>query len=517
MSELRLQAGQVDFERLMRYGDFDLLVRLAHRGESDFDYPLLSEGTANHVSDSAFLNREVAHQAVRNQNPELSLPAENCRYIIAGQQAGLLTGPLYTVLKAITAISLSRVLSEKTGEVIHPLFWIASEDHDILEVNRCIIDGHRFVHDYDGELSRGRVPQVADVSLVGAREPLLEFLDQTLRDTEFKPLVIDLVRAADFSNFATLFRDVMRVLLERWKLRFVDPIALRALTGPVLATLVERWEAVEQALSHGADLLREKGYEPPLASVGFFEIVDGRRVPVRVEGTTVTLSTGTCSLGSAAERIRDQPQRYSTGAALRPVCQDAVLPVVATVGGPTELKYLWQILPIYDVIGVRPSQLSPRISATFLEPSVVRAIEKTGLNEDEIFDIPRLLENPTPQGDTPAIQAIERNSVLLLQELEKLPYDSAPRWLRSSKDSISSSVTRVIDRLRQDQAEREGLGRSRLERINEAVFPMAKLQERTANVLQFINLHGLRWIDATIESLDPFTLSHQVVTVSERS
>jgi uncharacterized protein YllA (UPF0747 family) len=146
---------------------------------------------------------------------------------------------------------------------------------------------------------------------------------------------------------------------------------------------------------------------------------------------------------------------------------------------------------------------------------VVRALKKAGLREGDVFDVPELLANPAPRGESPEIETIERSGALLLEELEKLPYAPAPRWLRSGRESISSSVKRIVDRLRQDRAEKEGQSRARLERINEAVFPRAKLQERTVNVFQFINLHGLRWIDAAIEDLDPFALSHHVVTISE--
>ncbi len=55
--------------------------------------------------------------------------------VIGGQQAGILTGPLYTVYKAITLIRLSRRLSSELGSPIVPVFWVASEDHDFAEID----------------------------------------------------------------------------------------------------------------------------------------------------------------------------------------------------------------------------------------------------------------------------------------------------------------------------------------------------------------------------------------------
>src|SRR5215469_8722092 len=54
--------------------------------------------------------------------------------IVTGQQAGLFTGPLYTILKALTTIRLARCLRDQGIEAV-PVFWVASEDHDFDEVN----------------------------------------------------------------------------------------------------------------------------------------------------------------------------------------------------------------------------------------------------------------------------------------------------------------------------------------------------------------------------------------------
>ncbi|RKJ08307.1 bacillithiol biosynthesis BshC, partial [Butyricicoccus sp. 1XD8-22] len=68
-------------------------------------------------------------------NEHLSHLADGAKVIVGGQQAGILTGPLYSIHKAITVILLAKEQSEKLGEKILPLFWIAGEDHDLEEIN----------------------------------------------------------------------------------------------------------------------------------------------------------------------------------------------------------------------------------------------------------------------------------------------------------------------------------------------------------------------------------------------
>src|SRR6266436_6270010 len=53
--------------------------------------------------------------------------------VVSGQQVGLFGGPAYAVYKALTAIRVAEELSE-AGIPAVPIFWMATEDHDLDEV-----------------------------------------------------------------------------------------------------------------------------------------------------------------------------------------------------------------------------------------------------------------------------------------------------------------------------------------------------------------------------------------------
>src|ERR1043166_4152244 len=61
------------------------------------------------------------------------LSEPDCIAIVTGQQAGLFSGPLYTIYKALSAIKLAECLTQRGVKAV-PIFWIASEDHDFEEV-----------------------------------------------------------------------------------------------------------------------------------------------------------------------------------------------------------------------------------------------------------------------------------------------------------------------------------------------------------------------------------------------
>ena len=72
-------------------------------------------------SDSAALNK---------------LAQPNTVAVITGQQVGFLLGPAYTIFKALTAVRLAAQLNEQ-GIPAVPIFWLATEDHDLAEVDHA--------------------------------------------------------------------------------------------------------------------------------------------------------------------------------------------------------------------------------------------------------------------------------------------------------------------------------------------------------------------------------------------
>lgn len=512
MVKLAFHTQAIDPGLLSPYGDFTLPARLFAGEAETLGLRLLERGSTVRASGSLHLDAGAAAEIIARRNPNLAPPTAETRYIIAGQQVGLLTGPLYTFLKAVTAIALARDLSVRTSQDVRPLFWMASEDHDVLEVNRVMLGGERFVHEFPGPIARGRMPQVADIALDDAREPLLAFVEGALPPTEFTASVRDWIAAADFTTYATAFRDLIAALFRAWDLYLVDPIDLRPLTGPALAALVERWDQVEIALARGRVTLKDHGFSPPLERAGFYEIAVGFRRPVEITGETMHLTRGACTFAAAAAEIRAHPERFSPGAALRPICQDAALPVIATIGGPAELLYLWQIEPIAEVIGLTPSRRATRISATFLEPKVIRAAEKLGLPPERIFEAAQLGE--ISEEVDPIAQAIEDRSAQLLAALDQIAHSPPPRWLRSGQAAIESGTAKIIAGLYKERLESQGRGTGRIEKITRRILPGGKPQERGENIAWFLNLYGPDFVRCAIEELDPWARGHTLVSLA---
>ncbi len=57
--------------------------------------------------------------------------------VLSGQQAGVFGGPLYTILKAVTAVQLAKRVRAEHQTPTVALFWVDAEDHDWAEISKA--------------------------------------------------------------------------------------------------------------------------------------------------------------------------------------------------------------------------------------------------------------------------------------------------------------------------------------------------------------------------------------------
>ena len=85
------------------------------------------------------------------------LRSTSCYTITTGQQIGILLGPLYTTLKIISAIRLAEDLRKTySNHDFIPVFWMATEDHDVEEINHAAVLGKNIQWNTDQKGPVGR-------------------------------------------------------------------------------------------------------------------------------------------------------------------------------------------------------------------------------------------------------------------------------------------------------------------------------------------------------------------------
>lgn len=510
------QQQSVAPERLPMIGRDAFIARLA-RGEFGGQFPMLDlsrpphREPPPHRGPGAFCDRSGLAHALAEGNAALGNPLDNATVdairgrgvmVIAGQQPGLLLGPMFTLLKAVTAVNAAERLSGVLDVPVVPAFWIASEDHDIEEVNRVSAGDHKLVLDH-AELHRpGKRPPVGRVGFGEHRAEIEAFIDRVAAESPHGEAVRELTRDMHDHSYATQFGQMLARLMRGSGLVLVDPEWLRDMTAPVLAEAARRWDSIENALQTGRDRLGKLSLISPLESVKIFALDkwNGREA-VTVSGE------------ATAEAIEREPSRYSPSAALRPIVQDAVLPTVATVAGPTELLYLWEIDEIYAAMGIERSGLLPRLMATLIDDRTRRRAEQVGLHGEAILTVlERVREEAAhpPAADDADLREIESLAHELTRKLAAIDEEKERKTIERAVGSIRYRIDRVVRRVAQRRADRSGGGLAKLEKIAAAVYPHGELQERAASVLEMVGRYGDQLVP-NLRALEVEPLEHHLL------
>jgi bacillithiol biosynthesis cysteine-adding enzyme BshC len=312
------------------------------------------------------------------------------RVVVTGQQVGLLGGPLLTLLKAATAVARAKQATAATGVEHVPIFWLATEDHDLEEVDQVSLLTKTSVETLRlGAKSPHHAAPVGNIALDG---PIDSLLDQASDLLSHAP-ICDLLREcyahradnAEPPTFGSAFARLMTRLFAEQGLIVMDAAGhdFHALGAPALRHAIEHAEDLETALLARAAELESSGYHAqvlvkPGASL-LFLVGDAngsqerhalRRLP---DGTWKAGAGNSAQFYSTADLLTildSAPERLSPNAILRPVFQDTILPTTAYIGGPAEVAYFAQSAVLYERILCRITPILPRLSATLIEPAI---------------------------------------------------------------------------------------------------------------------------------------------------
>ncbi len=420
--------------------------------------------------------------------------------VVTGQQVGLFSGPAYTVFKALTAVRLARELSDR-GTPAVPVFWLATEDHDLAEVD------HAWVFNQDAKPGRVAVTSsvvnggpVGDVKL--NELPWAE-LRAALGDLPFAGEVIAWLQDA-YQPGATLglaFRRFLQDILRGCGLLYLDPLApaIREIAAPFLGDAVARVPELLDALRRRNSELAAAGYHAQVQvednSSLLFLLNEGKRIPIRWnEGRFAARdrSYSTADLQSLADRL-------SPNALLRPVMQDFLLPTASYIGGPSEIAYMAQAQVLYQRLLGRMPVIFPRNSFTLLDTRATKLLDRYGLQLPDVLDHEasvksRIARQLVPDGLAQQLQSLRSETERSLASLRNQLKQFDPTLESASKKS-SAKILYQLQKLTQKTA-REALRRDeRATRdagyLIDFVYPHRRLQERFYSIVPFLAKHGL--------------------------
>ena len=298
--------------------------------------------------------------------------------VVTGQQVGLLGGPLYVLLKAATAIARAKQATATTGVEHVPMFWLATEDHDLEEVDQVSLLSKSAVETLRLTKVREGAP-VGEIVFDGQIDALLEQASQLMGYAPVCELLTECYAAG--ATFGSAFARLITQLFDAQGLIVMDASGrdFHTLGAGVLRVAIERAEELEAALLARSAELEAAGYHAQVlvkagASLLFLvsEGAGGKRREALRRGADGVWKAGAASYTTEEllAILEATPERLSPNALLRPVFQDAILPTTAYVGGPAEVAYFAQSAVLYEQVLGRVTPILPRLSATLIEPAI---------------------------------------------------------------------------------------------------------------------------------------------------
>jgi len=449
--------------------------------------------------------------------------------VVTGQQAGLFGGPLFTLLKALTALELAETLRAQHGVPVVAIFWIDAEDHDWDEVKSCgVLDAsltHRTIA--IGDPPGAQLEPVARVRLDHTIGAALAELANTLAPTEFTAPLLETLRNAydPGTGMADAFGKWMESVLGSRGLvvyNSADPAA-KPLAASVFAREIERaGETARLAAAAGA-AMESRGYTaqvtPHPDTVALFHLNRGRQ-PIRIQDDMLVVGDDVRSKTALLDRVREAPHEFSPNVLLRPIVQDTLFPTICYVAGPNELAYLGQLRNIYAAFGVPMPLMTQRGTATLLDSNAARFLVRHDVQLDQLQAqdealLNRLLESQLP----PGVDAAMHDVALLLQErMEQLAMTvvqidaTLEGAARSALGRMQDDLKKLHGKMIQAAKRKDETLRRQFHHVQAQAFPDGHPQERSVGFVHFLNKYGPTLIDRLVEELPPDIGIHWVIT-----
>lgn len=534
-----ISASEDDYKKIMPFFNANF------RDNEDF-FKVIDEKVQNYNTNRYF-DKNVLIDILKRQNLDFGgdestvhnielLKSDETFAVVTGQQVGLYTGPLYTILKTITSIKLAKNLKERFPQFnFVPVFWLESEDHDLEEAN------HVYLIDKQNELVRvgfeqqpGNEDDASKKSSkpVGSTEfdemvnSINEQLRSNLLDTDFKDKIMDLILDCykEGADYKSAFARMMNVLFKDHGVILIDPSdhEIKRLLVPVFEReLNTSPKLCESIITTSVELEKHYDLQVKPKVINMFFLHNGNRLLIEPR------DGGKYALRNSKRRfeneelmnlLQESPELFSPNVVLRPICQDYLLPTVAYVGGPGEISYFAQFKPVYQHYGITMPVIFPRASVTIIENKISKFMNNFNVKLEDIFHHNFLVSKVV---DKLSEVKIEDEISKYTDEMNKIFYD-----MRNMTVKVDQTLLNVVDNMKEKtkqnfeqfknklinaQAKKSETTTTQIDKVTNNIYPNHNLQERVINITYFLNKYDEAFMKKLFHEIDPVNFNHQII------
>ena len=410
-----------------------------------------------------------------------------------------------------------------------PVFWVEGEDHDFEEIATAHVLHHNEV------VPLRYAPDVSDnpgavgrLALTDQIHDVLDRLDEALPPSDFKPDVMERVRAAyqPGTRIEDAFTRLLGSLFEDEGLVFINPddARLKALTRPLFRREIQDPQAPAARIEATTQALRDHGYHAQVTArpTNLFWLAESGRHAIDLTDDGLFQLRGTdrtYSREALLNHLDDTPERFSPNVILRPLMQDLLLPTAAYVAGPGEVSYFAQYRDVYDWADLDMPLIHPRASVSLVEGKVQKVLDKYALSAADFQrDLEALFQDVVVDTMEVDVDAVFSEALPQLHQTInalKPEVEAVDRTLGSSAEAARAAIMDEMKTLKQKvvraEKRQQDEVRTQIEKAYVNLRPNGALQERMINVLYYLNKYSLDVLDDLRHGLRTDTTAHQVV------
>ncbi|QQK80617.1 bacillithiol biosynthesis cysteine-adding enzyme BshC [Salicibibacter cibi] len=509
-----------------------------------YDYPPFGEEErrCRELRDHGFKREQLRkalydyHQKYEHREKALKqidkLQDERSVVVVGGQQAGLLTGPIYTISKALTVLLKAEEEEKRLGIPVLPVFWIAGEDHDWEEVN------HIFVHNQDGNVAKIKYDGHTHTGAPVSEQPIdlpaihrwLHTVFLNYRETPYSRRLHDKLAhfAKKSSTVSDFFAEVMLWLFRKHGLVLIDPQQprFRKLMTETWTRLIEENDHVREAFFTAKEKVEQVNGSPAFIEATqdhthLFYSASGRREKLIAHPDgELSLHNGQYKMPRAdwALEAKNHPEKFSANVYTRPLVQEMLLPVLTFVAGPGEAAYWSMVGPLFHHFGRNVPPVAPRAHHTYVDRKSGKTIDAENLSANKVANegasaYADALEEKNRQLDT---EKLFQKSLALAGEgqqmLANALYELAPseeRYADKNYQRMQQVLKDLQQRIEQKQLQSVKPRADNVRQLEKRLYPNEQPQERVLNIVQMLNEYGEERVLALFDQVKSETFRHQ--------
>ncbi|WP_449619291.1 bacillithiol biosynthesis cysteine-adding enzyme BshC [Robertmurraya sp. Marseille-Q9965] len=475
--------------------------------------------------------------SVKVQESLEKLRKQDSVVVIGGQQAGILTGPLYSIHKVISIIAFAKEKEQELGVPVVPIFWIAGEDHDYAEVNHVFVKKQnqleKVVYPHKVLDKRMVTDCMLDKELC---KTWIEDIVETFGETDFtKELLTFTDKAlAQSDNFVDFFAYLVMEMFKEHGLLLVDSgnRQLRKLEKEILIEQINKSVEITSAVEEQQSRLTANGYQNTIeissqaANLFYYDEEHYERILLEFNPETCVFSGKDGSISFTKDELllmaRENPEKLSNNVVTRPIMQERLFPTLAFIAGPGEIAYWSELKTAFELFEMKMPPIVPRINITLLERDIDSDLAELNLDLQNVLE-----KGVDPEKETflnsvkdkrfDSLFAETKQQLLanyqLIKDQTEREYKGMMRLVEKNESILLAQISFIEGKFEDALHLKHEVVLNKYERIECSLHPSGGPQERTWNIYYFLNKYGLGFVDQLTNLPYKFDGKHKVVKI----